>query len=102
MDNKTTSRGLPVVSDATLQALRSRYGGRRRGEATDWGSHLEEVKQRMIEENPNLVKFIEGQVGAMFPIADHNKVFEVLVAMYAVLEWQAEANTLDANTLERD
>jgi hypothetical protein len=83
-----TSKGLPVVEASTVEALWQNYTTRER-----WGDHLEEVKQRLLDENPELVGFIESQVGK-FPRDLHTPMFEVVIGAVAVLESQAEANKL--------
>lgn len=85
-----TSKGLPVVETSTVEALWQNYTTHER-----WGDHLEAVKQRMIDENPELVSFIESQVGR-FPRELHTPVFEMIVGAVAVLESQAEANRLSS------
>ena len=94
MAPRTTSRGLPVVSRETVEAITSRYLGRRQGESTDWGVFLMGVKERLLAENPQLVAFIEAQVGG-FPQGLHRPIFDVLVRMYGLLEHQAYANTFE-------
>ncbi len=85
---KETSHGLPVVTQATIDSIWQHYTTVR-----SWDSHLEEVKTRLIIENPELVKFIESQV-SKYPSVIHNSMFEVIVAAIAILEHQAEANKL--------
>jgi hypothetical protein len=83
-----TSKGLPVVEASTVEALWQNYTTRE-----SWGGHLEDVKQRLLDENPELVGFVESQVGR-FPSELHTPVFEMIVGAIAVLESQAEANKL--------
>ncbi len=83
-----TSKGLPVVEGSTVDAMWQNYTTRE-----SWGEHLEEVKQRLLDENPELVGFIESQVGK-FPRELHTPMFEMVVGAVAVLECQAEANKL--------
>jgi hypothetical protein len=82
---KETSQGLPVVSENTINAIHQTYVGER------WGAHLEEVKSRLLQENPALTHFIENQVGK-YPPELHNPMFEVVVGTIAVLEEQAVVN----------
>ena len=92
MEPKYTSKEMPVISQETLDALLSRYSGERNGE---WGQYITEVQQRIVREDPVLVKFLEMQVGTNFPKELHTSVFQVLVGLYAVLENQTEANSLN-------
>jgi hypothetical protein len=83
---KETSKGLPVVSSSTTRSIWENYTTRE-----SWGEHLTEVQQRLVDENPELVAFMESQVGR-FPSQLHIPIFEVLVGTIAFLEHQAEAN----------
>ena len=87
---KLTSNGLPVVSVETVEAIWGTYTGPEK-----WGEHLEEVKGRLIKENPNLIRFIETQV-RKYPRQMHNPMFEIFVATIAIFEHQAEANRLSS------
>jgi len=87
---RETSKGLPVVEAETVTALWQNYTTRE-----DWGDHLEEVKQRLLDENPELVTFVESQV-SKFPDELHTAMFEIVVGAVAVLESQAEANKLSS------
>ena len=91
---KYTTRGMPVVSQFTLDSILGRYAGRKNSEGADWGSYLTEVQRRIIEEDPVLTKFLEMQVGK-FPRELHNSMFELLLGLYAVLETQTEINKLE-------
>lgn len=86
---KETSQGLPVVSETTLKAVMSQFASG--GKGRRWGEHLETVKEGLIKENPNLVEFIEKQVGR-YPAELHTPMFEVIVGTVALLEHQANAN----------
>jgi hypothetical protein len=79
---KFIEQGLPIVSVKTLEALYDVYAGNK------WGKHLEEVRERLIQENPNLVKFIENQVGK-YPPKLHTPMFEVVLGTISILEHQA-------------
>ena len=94
MEPKYTSKGLPIISQETLEAMVGRYTGRKSGQVTHWGTYLSEVQQRLAREDPVLVKFLEIQVGK-FPRELHTPLFEVLVGLYAALESQTEANRLN-------
>lgn len=85
---RTTAKGLPIVEPNTIKALWQNYTTRE-----SWGTHLEDVKQRLLDENPALVKFLESQVGK-FPERLHVSMFEIAIGTVAVLESQAEANKL--------
>jgi hypothetical protein len=82
---------LPVISKTTLDAMQQVYAGKK------WGQHLTEVQQRLIQENPYLITFIENQVGK-YPRALHNPLFEVFVATITMLEHQA---LVDEKEIER-
>lgn len=86
---RETSRGLPVVSVETVRAIKSQFTSG--GEGKSWGEHLEEVKRRLIEENPLLVEFLEGQIGK-YPPELSVYMIEVAVVTIALLEQQASAN----------
>lgn len=86
-----TSKGLPVISEDTIRTIRSQFTSG--GEGKRWGDQLEEVKSRLIRENPNLVKFVESQV-SKYPKKLHEPMFEVIVGAVAVLEHQASANRM--------
>lgn len=87
---RETSHGLPVVSKSTFDSIWENYTKRER-----WGDHLEEVKVRLLQENPYLTRFIESQVSKFAPEL-HNEVFAILVGTIAVLEHQASANKLSS------
>jgi len=93
MEPKQTSKGMPVISQETIDAVVGRYSGRTGKEGTDWGLHLTEIQKRIIREDPNLVKYIEIIVGK-YPQHLHNDMLEVAVSLYAILEWQADCNRL--------
>ncbi len=75
-------QGLPVVSGHTIDALYHVYGGQR------WGEHLTAYKDRLIQENPHLVQFIESQIGK-YPSNIHTAMFEIVIGALAVVEHQA-------------
>ncbi len=87
----TTSRGMPKVTEKTVNTI---FEGHTKG-LEKWGPYLERVKARLIEEQPNLTKFLEGQVGK-YPEELHNALFEIAVATYAVLEQQANSNKMSS------
>lgn len=83
---------MPVVTDETLRTVNEAFTkGTER-----WGEHLERIKVRIIEEQPNLTKFVEGQVGK-YPQEVHNQLFEIFVATYAILEQQANSNRMSSS-----
>jgi hypothetical protein len=75
-------QGLPVVSAKTVDAIFQVYAGKK------WGKHLSDLRDRLLQENPELVKFIEGQVGK-YPPESHNAMFEVIMGVISVLDHQA-------------
>jgi hypothetical protein len=79
------SRVLPVVSGNTIDAIYHVYGGQR------WGEHLTGYKDRLIHENPHLVKFIESQI-SKFPPNIHTAMFEIVIGTLTVLEHQGLVN----------
>ena len=89
----TTAKGMPKVTEETIRTVLDSYT---KGSEQQWGQHLEEVKARMIEEQPALKKFLESQVGK-YPPEMHNALFEIAVATYAVLEQQANSNKLSSS-----
>jgi hypothetical protein len=94
---KETSQGLPVVSGESIKSIFEIYNA---GE--NWGQHLEEVKMRLIKENPNLASFIESRVG-QYPPSQHVAIFSVVVETLAALEHQAMANKLSSEfNLDQD
>ena len=79
---KTISKyDISVVSKQTIDALYQVYAGEK------WGIHLSEVRENLIRDNPNLVKFIETQVGK-YPRELHNAMFEVVMGTIAVIRLQ--------------
>jgi len=76
------SQVLPVVSAKTVDAIFQVYAGKK------WGKNLEKVRDRLIAENPHLIKFIENQVGK-YPKAMHMPMFEIILGVISVLEHQA-------------
>jgi hypothetical protein len=78
---KLSGKGLPVVSSNTIDAMFQVYAGKK------WGKHLSEVRDRLLQENPHLVKFIENQVGK-FPVELHNPLFEIFIGAISALEHQ--------------
>lgn len=88
-ERPTTSRGMPIVSEETIKSLVDTYLKGRE----NWGQRLQDAKARMVEEQPALVNFIEQQVGK-YPPEIHLPIFEIAVAMYTVLEQQANSDML--------
>ena len=85
--------GLPIVSAKTIEAIQHVYAGRK------WGRHLGEVRDRFVQENPQLVTFIERQVGK-FPPEFHNAIFEVVIGTLTVLEHQTMVDQQATNRTE--
>jgi hypothetical protein len=76
------SHGLPIVSDNIIDAIHDVYAGKR------WGEQLTAARDRLIQENPHLVKFIESQI-SKYPRSVHPALFEVVIGTLTVLEHQA-------------
>jgi UDP-galactopyranose mutase len=72
---------IPIVSNQTINAMYQVYAGKK------WGIHLSEVRENLMRDNPNLVKFIESQVGK-YPRELHNAMFEIVMGTIAVLRLQ--------------
>lgn len=85
----TTSRGMPIVTAETIRAIFDAYtnGGE------NWGLRLTEVKERLISEQPELAKFLEGQV-SKYPTEMIKPVLETVIGIYTVLEQQASSDQL--------
>jgi hypothetical protein len=79
--NTLLDKGLPVVSNQTLDAVYEVYAGKK------WGIHLTELREILLRDNPNLVKFIERQVGK-YPRKLHDSMFEIILGTIAVLRLQ--------------
>lgn len=90
-NNKLLEWKIPTISKNTLNAIQHVYSGKK------WGKHLTKVQHRLIQENPQLVKFIENQVGK-YPPEMHSPMFEVFVGTITVLEHQA---MVDEKQLEK-
>ncbi len=88
----TTSKGMPKVTEETVKTI---FDSHTKG-TENWGQHLENVKARVIEEQPSLAKLIENQVGK-YPSELHQALFEIAMATYAVLEHQANSNKMSAS-----
>lgn len=86
--SRYTSKGLPVVSADTVEAMRHGFE-----KSEDWTTHLYEVKRRLIKENPVLAFYIREQVTLAHP-AMAEKLLDAVASTLAVLEHQAEANKL--------
>ena len=88
---RKTGHGLPVVTQDTILGLfQSAETGSQR-----WGERLEEVKARLVKEQPALAEFLESQVGK-FPPEIHDALFEIGVGIYSVLEQEANSSRLSA------
>lgn len=85
--------GIPVISDDTLEALTSQFTGHN-GDGQSWGDRLTEMQSKLLETNPNLVKFIEIQVGK-YPGQLHQPMFEVIVGSMVLVERQSEADAMN-------
>jgi hypothetical protein len=80
IDGKKTlsKQSIPVISNQTLDAVYEVYAGNK------WGIHLTELKEKLLTDNPNLVKFIESQVGK-YPRELHNAMLEVVMGTIVVI-----------------
>jgi hypothetical protein len=83
------SQGLPIVSHTTIDGIHHVYAGKK------WGTHLTEFRDRLIQENPHLVRFIESQI-SKYPRSIHTAMFEVVIGTLTVLEHQIFVDTEDA------
>ena len=81
-NKKQVNHSLPIVTAKTIDAIFHVYAGKK------WGKHLSEMRDYLILENPQLVKFIESQVGK-YPPALHDAMFEVILGVISVLDHQA-------------
>lgn len=84
---------MPVVSDATLDALTNQYADR----DTDnqgWGQLLVQMQKRLTATNPNVVLFINRQVDKR-PPEQRQAVIETVLGMLVLLERQAEVDDLN-------
>ncbi|MEI7521876.1 MAG: hypothetical protein WCJ86_00180 [Candidatus Saccharibacteria bacterium] len=99
MDNSekqpSDEASIPVISGETLEALKSQYTNNN-GDGQAWGERLTEMQNKVMATNPNLVAFIEMQVGK-YPSELHQPMFEVLVGTLVLLERQAGADALNAS-----
>ena len=83
------NNGLPIISSKTVDAIQHVYAGKK------WGKHLSVFRDRLIQENPQLVKFIESQIGK-YPQNLHNAMFEIVIGTLSVLEHQSLVDTRDS------
>lgn len=87
--------GIPVISGETLEALKSQYTNNS-GDGQTWGERLTDMQERVITTNPNLVSFIEMQVGK-FPAELHQPMFEVLMGTMVLIERQSDADAMNSS-----
>lgn len=84
-----TSRAFPpIISDVTLEALRSQFEDNMEGDNQTWGERLTETQEKLVTKNPNLVDFIE-QLASQHPPEMHQAIFETVVGVLVLLERQA-------------
>jgi hypothetical protein len=83
------SQGLPVVAATTVDAIFQVYAGKK------WGKHLAELRDRLLQEHPQLVKFVKNQVGK-YPSKLHNAIFEVIMGVISVLDHAQNALRADS------
>src|SRR5688572_21010838 len=81
---KETSRGLPFVSPDTIIYVQETYAER-------LGEYLQEVKTRLINENPHLGGIIDLQL-TNYPDELHPPIIHIVTLTIAILEEQAMAN----------
>jgi hypothetical protein len=84
---------LPIVTPHTIDAIQHVYAG------TRWGKHLTAVRDRLIQENPHLAKFIESQV-SQYPRSVHTAIFEVVIGTLTVLEHQVLMNNKERRIIK--
>jgi hypothetical protein len=77
LENKVLSWGIigksaPILAEITIRK----------------SQHLAELRDRLLQEHPQLVKFIENQVGK-YPSKLHNAMFGVIMGVTSVLNHQA-------------
>ena len=87
--------GIPVISGETLEALKSQYTDNS-GDGQTWGERLTDMQEKVVATNPNLVQFIEMQVGK-YPAELHQPMFEVLMGAMVLIERQADADAMNAS-----
>ena len=87
--------GIPVISAETLEALKSQYTDNS-GDGQTWGERLTDMQEKVVATNPNLVAFIEMQVGK-YPRELHQPMFEVLMGTMVLIERQADADAMNAS-----
>jgi hypothetical protein len=61
-----------------------------------WGKHLSVFRDRLIQENPQLVKFIESQI-SKYPQSLHTAMFEVVIGTLSILENQSLVDAKDSS-----
>lgn len=93
-NNPQSQPGIPVIAGETLAALMSQYTDRN-GVSQSWGERLEAMQDKVVSTNPNLVKFMEMQVGRL-PQALHDSMFEIIVGTLVLIERQAEVDAMNA------
>lgn len=86
-----TSKGLPVISEAVFESLVANHANN-----NTWGSHLEEVKERVMIENPYLAAYIESQL-RRYPEEMQIPIAETVMGVLTFLEQQATTNKLARN-----
>jgi hypothetical protein len=87
--------GIPIISDETLEALKSQYTDNN-GDGQTWGERLTDMQKKIVTTNPNLVQFIEMQVGK-YPSELHKPMFEVLIGTMVLIERQADADIMNTS-----
>ena len=85
---KYTIVSLPIIQEETLKDLLNNYS-----DTPYWGKFLEDTKNRLIEEDPVLEKFIDKLLKQQ-PPETYQSCLEVTIGVYAILACQAESEGL--------
>lgn len=92
--------GIPIISAETLEALMSQYNDNS-GDGQKWGERLNDMKDKVVATNPNLVKFMEMQVG-LITEDFHLPMFMALMGTLVLIESQADADAMNSSFLSID
>ncbi|MYB40500.1 hypothetical protein F4X86_04540 [Candidatus Saccharibacteria bacterium] len=90
---------IPAITAETLAFLKSRYSQEKGTRPAEWGAKLAETQARIIETNPHMVEFIELQAGE-YPEALHLPIFETVVSVLTLIEYQTEADAMNEAFLD--
>ena len=83
VEMKFTKQGMPIVSDETARRLYKN--------GKSWVEQLGRTREAIINEDPNLLEYMNRQVGGYSPEI-RDKIYQELVGLYRVLEMQSEEN----------